>query len=91
MAAEITSVTVTSGDITQITVAGQDATSLSIQAGDATVISATPATINAALLSLSDIQPTAIARTASAGVSTLVSRADHSHSAADLLLDGGNY
>lgn len=91
MPAEITSVTVRSGDITQLTISGSDVTSLSVQSGDTTVITSATATINAALLSLSDSEPSVIARNANAGVNTSVSRSDHTHSAADLLLDGGNY
>lgn len=91
MPAEVTTVVVRTGDITQLTIGGGDVTPLSVQAGDTTVITSASATINAAALSLSDSQPSAIARTASAGVSTLVSRSDHTHSAANLLLDGGNY
>lgn len=91
MPAEITSVTVRSGDITQLTVSSSDISSISLQSGDSTIISAASATVNLASLSLSDSQPLDVVREASAGISTLVSRADHQHSAASLLLDGGNY
>jgi hypothetical protein len=50
-----------------------------------------PATINVETIRFSDATPSAITITTSAGVSNLVSRSDHSHSAASLLLDGGNY
>lgn len=91
MPAEITSVTVRNGDITQLNISNTDVSSLSVQSGDTTIITAASATINAASLSLSDSLPSDVIRSSSAGVSTSVSRADHTHSAADLLLDGGNY
>lgn len=91
MAAEITQVTVRSGDITQITVSNSDTSSLSVQSGDTTIISSASATINLANLSLSDSDPQDIAREASSGILTTVSRSDHQHSIANTLLDGGNY
>lgn len=91
MAAEITQVLVNIGDITQLTMSNSDITSLSVQYGETTVLTAAPATINAAELSLSNSVPTDIARTGSVGISTSVSRSDHVHSIANTLLDGGNY
>ena len=56
-----------------------------------TVLTQSSGTINLASLSLSNTAPADIARTASAGTSNVAARADHVHSAASLLLDGGNY
>lgn len=56
-----------------------------------TVLTQSSGTINLASLSLSNTAPADIARTANAGTSNVAARADHVHSAADLLLDGGNY
>ncbi len=56
-----------------------------------TVLTQSSGTINLASLSLSNTAPVDIARTASVGTSGVAARADHVHSAADLLLDGGNY
>ena len=91
MAAEITEITIRSGDITQITVSNTDITSLPIQANDTTIITAATATINTASLLFSDENPMDIARTPASGVATTVSRSDHIHSIANTLLDGGNY
>jgi hypothetical protein len=97
--AEITDVRVTNGDITAVTintassnlVVASDITAVSIQSTDTTVMNAAPATINLATLSFSTSAPADVARTASVGVSNLAARADHVHSAANLLMDGGNY
>lgn len=91
MPAEVTTVVISNQDITQITISNTSVTSLITGTAETTVLTAAPATINGATLSLSNQNPSDIARTASAGSSNLVSRADHTHSAADLLLDGGNY
>ena len=93
MSAEITNLTVRSGDITQLNVTSSDITSVSIQTNDVSVISTVPATINLASLSFaSEIDlPSDIAREASAGVSLIAARADHIHSLANTMLDGGNY
>jgi len=56
-----------------------------------TVLTQSSGTINLASLSLSNTAPSDIARTASVGSSNVAARADHVHSAADLLMDGGNY
>jgi hypothetical protein len=56
-----------------------------------TVLTQSSGTINLASLSLSNTTPSDIARTGSVGTSNVAARADHVHSAADLLLDGGNY
>jgi hypothetical protein len=61
------------------------------QVTQTTVLTQTSGTINLGSLSLSSADPVDVARTASAGVSNVAARADHVHSAADLLVDGGNY
>lgn len=89
---EVTAVTVTSGDITALTISTtSDITAVTVQTNDVTILEATATTINTALLSLATDAPEAIARSASVGVSSFVARADHVHSAATLLLDGGSY
>lgn len=91
MAGEVTSLTYTDKDITSLTVTSADITAVTVQASDTTILTAVPATINTVTLNLSDSNPSAIARSFSSGVSNFVSRADHVHSAGDLLLDGGSY
>jgi hypothetical protein len=91
MSAEMTTVVISNQDITQINISNTSVTSINSGTADTTILVASPATINGATLSLSDQNPADIARVVSAGVSNLVSRADHVHSAANLLLDGGNY
>lgn len=88
--AEITTVQIAQSDITQLSISNTDITTISLQTNDITVLQNVSATINAALSLSSDI-PENIARTGSAGSSTAVSRADHIHSIANTLLDGGNY
>ena len=61
------------------------------QVTQTTVLTQSSGTINLASLSLSDTAPADVARTASAGSSNVAARADHVHSAASLLMDGGNY
>jgi hypothetical protein len=61
------------------------------QVTQTTILTQTSGTINLASLSLSNTEPAEIARTASVGTSNVAARADHIHSAANLLLDGGNY
>ena len=68
-----------------------DITTLTISNTDITVLTQTSGTINLASLNLSSTTPAVVARTGTAGVSNLAARADHAHSAADLLLDGGSY
>jgi hypothetical protein len=89
--AEITTVQISQSDITQLTVSNTDITTVSVQSSDITVLQNVSATINAASLSLSSDIPQDIARTGSSGTSSAVSRADHIHSIANTLLDGGNY
>lgn len=90
MAAEITTITITEGDITNLTV-DNDISILTVQDADVTVISSASATINLANASYANTPPEDIARTASIGVLNVAARADHVHSIANTLLDGGNY
>jgi hypothetical protein len=61
------------------------------QVTQTTVLTQSSGTINLASLSLSNTAPVDVARSASVGVSNVAARADHAHSAADLLVDGGSY
>ena len=89
---DVTTLQVISGDITNITVSDSDTTVLNVQNGDVTTLIAAPATITLErILTLSDATPLDIARTGSSGVLEIASRADHVHSIANTLLDGGNY
>ena len=89
--ADITTVRIESGDVTQVNLSNTDTTTVSISSGDVTVLTGVSASISAASLSFSTDTPQDIARSGSAGSSTAVSRADHVHSIANTLLDGGNY
>ena len=80
MAAEVTVIQLKTSDVTDVNVVT-----------DTTVISSASATINTATLNFSETNPANIGRTASAGTAVTASRSDHVHSAADLLLDGGQY
>lgn len=60
------------------------------QVTNTTVLSQSSGTINLASLSLATTV-TDVARSGVVGVSNLAARADHVHSAANLLVDGGNY
>lgn len=66
-------------------------TEVIVNAGDITVLQAAPATINTLNLNYSNTTPQNIGRVGSAGTAVTASRSDHVHSAADLLVDGGNY
>lgn len=77
-------------DITTLQLTTTQASNVSITT-NTTVLTQTSGTINLASLSFSNSAPADIARTSSAGSSNLASRSDHVHSAAGLLLDGGNY
>ena len=68
-----------------------DLTTVQVYENNITVLSQSSGTINLASLSLSNTAPADVARTASAGSSNVAARADHVHSAASLLMDGGNY
>jgi hypothetical protein len=90
--ADITTLQVNTGDITNVIVGNSDITSLSVQNGDVTTIIGAQATVTLErILTLSDASPSDIARTANSGVLEIASRADHVHSIANTLLDGGNY
>jgi hypothetical protein len=99
MAADITTVQITSGGITSLSVTNDisnvtvasEITAITVQTNDTTVLTQSAGTINLASLSLSNTAPADIARTASAGSSNVAARADHVHNAANLLMDGGNY
>jgi hypothetical protein len=99
MSADTTTVRVTASDITQVTVTSDvsniltasDITGVVVQTNDTTVLTAAPATLNLAALTLATSDPSNVARVSSVGTSVLAARADHAHSAANLLLDGGNY
>lgn len=77
-------------DLTTVQVYANNISNVS-QVISTTVLSQSSGTINLASLSLSNTAPADVARTASAGSSNVAARADHVHSAADLLMDGGNY
>ena len=77
-------------DLTTVQVYANNISNVS-QVVSTTVLSQSSGTINLASLSLSNTAPADVARTASAGTSNVAARADHVHSAADLLMDGGNY
>lgn len=77
-------------DLTTVQVYPADISNVS-QVTQTTVLTQSSGTINLANLSLSNTAPADIARTASAGTSNVAARSDHIHSAASLLLDGGNY
>lgn len=90
--ADITTLRVDTGDVTNISVTESDITSVTVRDGDITVLNAAPATITLErILTMSDATPFDVARSGSAGVLEQASRADHVHSIANTLLDGGNY
>jgi hypothetical protein len=98
MSAEITTLQVINSDISVLTITNDisnvsvisDITSVSLQNNDISILTQTSGTINLASLSLATTV-TDIGRAGVVGVSQLAARADHVHSAANLLLDGGNY
>lgn len=90
--ADITTLRVDTGDVTNISVTESDVTTVVIRDGDITVLNSAPATITLErILTMSDATPFDITRSGSAGVLEQASRADHVHSIANTLLDGGNY
>lgn len=89
--ADVTVLRINTGDITNVFVRNNDITTVNVRDGDITTLMSAPATVNVENIEFSDATPSAIARTTTSGVSSFVSRADHSHSGATLLLDGGNY
>jgi hypothetical protein len=68
-----------------------DITTVQVSQTQTTLLSQSSGTINLASFSLSNSIPNDIGRIGNAGVSNLAARADHAHSAAALLLDGGNF
>jgi len=76
-------------DITTVQVTTTDVSNVAVTT-DITVLNQSSGTINLASLSLATTV-TDIARTGVVGTSQLAARADHVHSAANLLMDGGNY
>lgn len=89
---DVTTLQINNGDVTTLQISNGDVTNITINDSDITTILAAPATITLErILTMSDLQPLDVARTPSAGVSEVSSREDHVHSAATLLLDGGNY
>ena len=76
-------------DLTTVQIYANNISNVS-QVTSTTVLSQSSGTISLASLSLATTV-TDIARTGVVGSSQLAARADHVHSAADLLLDGGNY
>ena len=99
MAGDITTVQVTNSDITSLSIStdvsnltvASDITGVVVQTNDTTVLTQSSGTINLASLSLATAEPEVVARSGSVGISALAARADHVHSAANLLMDGGNY
>lgn len=79
-----------SADITTVRLTTLDVSNVSVVT-DVTILNQASGTINLANITYSNSTPLGVARTGSAGVSNLAARADHVHSAADLLMDGGNY
>jgi len=99
MSAEITEVQVVSSDITSLSIStdvsnlvvASEITAITVQNNDITVLTQSSGTINLATLNFSNDEPSSVARIGNVGTSVLAARADHAHSAANLLLDGGNY
>lgn len=77
-------------EITYLTITN-DVTDLTIQTGEVTLLNTVPATINLANVSYATTPPEDVARTASTGILNIAARADHIHSIANTLLDGGSY
>lgn len=78
-------------ETTNLTINPAEVTELTISTTETTVLTAAPATINVATINFGNSSPANIARSSSQGTALTASRSDHVHSAADLLLDGGNY
>lgn len=76
-------------DLTTVQIYANNISNVS-QVTSTTVLSQSSGTINLASISLATTV-TDIARTGVVGTSQLAARADHVHSAANLLMDGGNY
>ena len=79
-------------DSTILQIHSSDASVLSVNSGDITTIVGAPTTVTlGTALILSNAAPLDITRAASSGILESASRADHVHSIANTLLDGGNY
>jgi hypothetical protein len=79
-------------DITTLQIKSGDISNIVVSEGDITSLSGVPATITIESdLELSDAAPSDVARESNPGVLEIASRADHIHSIANSLLDGGNY
>lgn len=94
MPADTTTLTITESDITSLTINAselQDITAVTVQEADVTILISSDTTLVLDSLTLSSALPEDIVRSASAGISNTAARSDHRHSAANLLLDGGNY
>lgn len=90
--ADITNLQVTTGDITNVVSSNTDSTAITVQNTDITVLTGASTTITLErILTMSNATPFDVARTGNAGVLEQASRADHVHSIANTLLDGGNY
>lgn len=90
--ADTTILQINTGDITNLSVSSGDASILSVQNGDITTIVGAPTTVTLErILTLSSAAPLDITRSANSGTLEVASRADHAHSIANTLLDGGNY
>ena len=76
-------------DLTTVQIYANNISNVS-QVTSTTVLNQSSGTISLASLSLATTV-TDIARTGVVGSSQLAARADHVHSAANLLMDGGNY
>ena len=90
--ADTTILQVNTGDITNLSVSSGDVSILTVKDGDITTIVGAQTTVTLGTsLQLSNALPLDIARTSNSGVLEFASRADHIHSLANTLLDGGNY
>jgi len=90
--ADSTILQINSGDVTNLLVSNSDASILSVNNGDITTIVGAPTTVTLGqTLILSNATPLDITRAAGSGILESASRADHVHSIANTLLDGGNY
>jgi hypothetical protein len=91
VAADITTLTVIGNHTTNLQVTSSDITVVNTVT-DITVLNTTSATITVpSSINLSNIAPSDISDVAEAGVSTMASRSDHKHSAANAVLNGGNF
>lgn len=90
--ADSTILQVNTGDITNLSVSSGEASILTVKNGDITTIIGAATTVTIPNdIQFSNENPLDISRTANSGVLDKASRADHIHSLANTLLDGGNY